>query len=217
MNTPRTKPLQRYGSRPSKKGNTVDGHYRSGLWNEKIVSAIGQIATYWPHVEEGMIEILRELLGGHKELPARQVFRSIINQQARIQVLTALLEQSWLNRHKDQFYDDIIGEFAGLNKKRNEYVHGLWWTHDSDRVFLCVEAIDDGSFLDGREVTYKEVEAVFLRMSALSAKLVAHRIEQMKARAKEQTSREATPPQRDEAKTPMPRRARNGQAQTRPR
>jgi len=38
---------------------------------------VGQNATYWVVVEEEMIELLRDLIGGGKELPARQIFRSI--------------------------------------------------------------------------------------------------------------------------------------------
>lgn len=177
MNTPRSKKPLRFGQQLPKRRDTPDGRYSSGLWQDKLVSAVGQIATYWPHIEDAMIEILRDLLGGDPELPARQVFRSIISQQARIQVMTALLAKSRLNEHKSGVYDEIIAEFAALNKLRNTYVHGLWWTHESGKAFLSEEAIHDWNFLDGREVTYKEVEAVFTRMDKLHRRLNAQRTE----------------------------------------
>jgi hypothetical protein len=62
---------------------------------------VGQIAAYWVAVEEEMIELLRDLIGGGKELPARQIFRSIVSNDARRKLLVALLEQAPINRTKD--------------------------------------------------------------------------------------------------------------------
>src|SRR5688572_20568290 len=113
MNTPRTKPLKRYG--PPTSINTPHGGYKSGVWSDKHAMLLGQLAAQWPHVEEAMIDILHELLGGSGGLPTRQIFRSIPNNAAREKLMTALLELGEVNQKKDVTYEGIISRFHGLN------------------------------------------------------------------------------------------------------
>jgi hypothetical protein len=77
MNTPRSKPRKHHTGRVPRLSRRPDGSYSSGLWSETHAMLLGQIASYWVVVEEEMIEILRDLIGGDKKLPARQIFRSI--------------------------------------------------------------------------------------------------------------------------------------------
>jgi hypothetical protein len=63
MNTPKTRDSRRYGKQRPPGPNNPDGRYSSGLWNEKFALLIGQLATYWPLVEDKMIGILGDLLG----------------------------------------------------------------------------------------------------------------------------------------------------------
>jgi len=135
------------------------------------VKALGQIASFWPHLEDAMIEIMRDLLGSDRHMPARQIFRAIISNQARKKVMVALLEKSRLNRDKTVFYDETIQEFSALAGKRNDYLHGLWWTFEDGRVFLSKESLDDFHFLDRREVKLAELVAVFKQMDAFHAKI----------------------------------------------
>jgi hypothetical protein len=148
------------------------------LWDEKSALLIGQLATYWPLVEDRMIGILGDLLGYAASLgengPPRQIFRSILSNRARITLMQSLLERSAINRDKEIFYDEVLSEFGKLNGKRNGYLHGIWYTHEDGRTYLSERSIDDFHFLDAREVKYEEIHSVFLRMESLFT-LVARR------------------------------------------
>jgi hypothetical protein len=171
MNTPKTKVPKRYSTKRLDPIKTPDGTYSSGIWNTKIVTHFGQIAGYWPHVEDAMIDVLKDLLGGQPSTPARQIFRSVISNAARKKMMTAVLERSSLNVTKTQFYDDILEEFGALNARRNTYVHGLWYTHNGHRVFLCEESLDDFHHFEAREVHETELAEFFTAMDNFIGKI----------------------------------------------
>jgi hypothetical protein len=107
--------------------------------------------------------------------PPRQIFRSVISNQGRKKLMMSLLELASINKDKEQFYDEVIDEFSKLSGVRNEYLHGLWYTHkETGRVFLAEESLDDFYFFDRREVTEEEIVKAFDRMAALYQR-VAHR------------------------------------------
>jgi hypothetical protein len=178
MNTPRTKAPKRhqFASPPERPG----GAYRIGLVSEHHLVLLGQIVSFWVLVEEEMIEILRDLLGGGETLPVRQIFRSIASNEARKKVLLALLERAPINRTKDRFYDDLIAEFYSLNGRRNDYVHGLWQTYeDNATAYLSTESLDDFRFMEGRKITTTELQATLQEMADLYQKLIEHRLPQI--------------------------------------
>jgi hypothetical protein len=91
VNTPRTKKPKRYsGSTPG----ADDKEYQRGIMNEEMRGFVGFIITYWAHIEERMVPFFADLTGIDNEPNARIVFRSIINQKARISIMRALLEKS---------------------------------------------------------------------------------------------------------------------------
>jgi hypothetical protein len=161
--------------------NTPDGQYHAGIWDNEIASLLGQIFGYWPHVEERMIDILRDLLGDDHNMPTRQIFRSIRSNKLRREMMTAILEKSALNRKKGAFYDDVLATFGDLNTRRNGYVHGLWFTYERPipeegfRIFLCEQTLDHFHFFDSREVQADELHRFFEEMRALSDKIVKRR------------------------------------------
>jgi hypothetical protein len=176
MNTPRTKQPKRFTLQRASPVRTRDGDYGTGLYNEPFITLIGQIATQWPHVEDVMIGILSDLLGnapirGRTTGPARQIFRAVLSNRARTKIMASLLEKASINRNKDPFYDDVIEEFDKLNGKRNAYLHGLWYTHGSGKVFLSEQSLDDFHFFDAREVKVGELEDVLDRMGTLLTKV----------------------------------------------
>jgi hypothetical protein len=144
-----------------------DATFKPGLLCAKFAKEMGTIVTLWPHVEEGMIAILRALLGGHATAPARQIFRSIVSERARIQMMTTLLQKTYLNQTKGNFYDDVIAEFDRLNGKRNAYVHGLWWTREDGRLFLTNDLVGDHHFYRSREVPFSEIRETVSGMKRL--------------------------------------------------
>src|SRR3954452_17654932 len=51
MNTPRTKELVRHSNtREPSRPRGPDGKYVDGLWTADFVKALGQIASFWPHL-----------------------------------------------------------------------------------------------------------------------------------------------------------------------
>lgn len=199
MNTPRTKPLVRFGQPHKIKPDGPNGHYVAALTNDLFVLAVGRIATYFPALENGMTDFMADLMGGENP-PARQVYFSIVNQNARIKVMTAMLEQSSVNVNKDGSYDKILSDFNGIKNSRNDYLHGLWWTHDSGRVFLASPDPDEFSWHWGREVVIQELEGVVQRMNDLASRLNEIRSRRFREGAQRQASHQTHPPQPD-AKT----------------
>ena len=127
------------------------------------------LVTSFVHLEDQMATVLAVLLGAVDANPARYVMRTIRSPTGRIDVLRALLEECQNNANRDQFYDDVIAEFASINKQRNGFVHGQWWTHCDGRTFL-VEFMDDLRLMNSREVSTTELDAVTERIGALLLK-----------------------------------------------
>ena len=148
--------------------------YEKGILNDDFAKLLGKITACWPHVEEQMICILRDLVAGHAQVPARQIFRSIISEAVRIKIMTSLLEHSPVNANKGKFYDEIISIFRVLNKKRNEWVHGLWWTRNDGKMFVTKESVQDYSYGKGRHVRVREMEILLKKMLTLIDKLRLH-------------------------------------------
>ncbi|MDN3572097.1 hypothetical protein [Methylobacterium longum] len=169
MNTPRKKPPIRFGQLGQKIRETPPGRYSQGLHLEHFVLEIGRIVTTFPILEQGMIAVLEDLLGG--SAPARQIFFSIVNQQARVKVMRSLLEQSSINEDKSMWYDRILDEFSGISGSRNDYAHGLWWTLDGKRAFISTDESKSTAMFQWREVTLNEIQNVFARMVSLNAAL----------------------------------------------
>jgi len=85
--------------------------------------------------------------------------------------MRAMLEKSPKHKDKTLFFDEIIEEFSKLNKQRNKYVHGLWWTLEGTRSFVEEETDTYDSYLQRREVTLQEITEIAVRLTALVDKL----------------------------------------------
>lgn len=198
MNTSRSKEPKRYSFRPGK-NRPRDGSHAFGLYDPKYHKALGEMISLWPHVEEQMIDILRELIGSDFSLPARQIFKSVVSNEARRKMMLALLERSPANMNKDRFYDDAIAEFYSLNGRRNDYVHGIWSTHqETGRVSIAVESIDDFYFFESRYVPVTEIQTLTKEMDKFLGNLISHRRDMaqlMAAALAEQSSPDKPPRQ----------------------
>lgn len=169
MKTP--KEPKRFSSRKkqtnAKPRSHPDGRYTGSITDASLAAALGQVITQWAHLEDRMIIVMHDLISDEPNLPARQIFRAIINQQARIKVLRALLQRSRRNKGKSADFDAVIDEFSAINDLRNSFLHGLWYTHESGRTFLSEASTEDFHFLEKREVKIEDVWAVTERMNAL--------------------------------------------------
>jgi hypothetical protein len=151
---------------------TPDGYYLGGLWQAPdFARQLGIITSEWSRVEEEMISIFNCLLGSHKGAPAKQIYHSIISATVRIKMMRAALEESAVNKDRNESWDWTIDRFAQLNVQRNRYVHGLWSVYigkkpnnytpnpKTMRVYLRPTSIEDDAwaFGDAREVKLEEM------------------------------------------------------------
>ena len=123
------------------------GTYAGGIYNEHFAARIGQLAAAWGHLDEALADILYDLLGHDYKLPLRQVYRSIVSPEARIAMLSTLLEKTELNQSKSRWYDDVLTEFRTLKSTRNDFLHDLWWTFEDGRMFISKIEADAHSFI----------------------------------------------------------------------
>ena len=132
---------------------------------------VGQIVALWPHIDEGMVHVFRELLGVTDETPVRAAFLSIVNAQARVRVLRNLLRQSRANATKGAAFDELIDEYVALNDLRNTYVHGLWsirkTAEEGEGMYLSSPVLDDANPPHHRPVSPEELQAAADRMLQL--------------------------------------------------
>ena len=83
-----------------------------------------------------------------------------------------MLQKSPLNQNLDAQWDEVIGEFERLNIHRNNYVHSLWYTHQSKRVFIAEKLDIFEVDFSWREVDLKEMQKVLNEAVALSQKII---------------------------------------------
>lgn len=171
MNTPKTpKPLVRHDPMRHVAARIHYGHFTLGVENPTIAEWLGRVITFWPNVEESVVGILDVLMDDHSPTP-RHIFRALINQKARIEIMRRLLKDSAKCVALGREFDDAIDEFEALNRLRNAYAHGLWKTQDNTKeVYLATSMEgDDPAFAADRTVTKDELEEAFSRMEALHA------------------------------------------------
>jgi hypothetical protein len=119
--------------------------------------------------------------------------------------MRTMLEKSPQHKTKPLDFDDLISEIASLNKMRNAYAHGLWYTHeDGQRVFIEEETATYDKFLDKREVTTNELSQVLDRMIGLMGKLRDRRKAVMLARALASPQTPPEPPNGNNPEKPSP-------------
>jgi hypothetical protein len=116
-------------------------------------------------------------------MPARQIFRSVTGEAARISIMRAMLELAPQNQSKGPEYDEIIRLFDIVRKARKTYAHGLWYVNDEGRAFIHEASPDEMAFFEQREVTAKELEKTLERMGALWSNIVKLRYPEQTARS----------------------------------
>src|SRR5215203_809254 len=106
MNTPRSKPPDRYSA--PKPDHGPAGTYLAGIRDDDAAKAVGKFLTGWPHVEERMVVIFGQLATITDFYLARQMFRAIVSQQLRIKIMRSLLQKAPIHRGKGCFFDKMI-------------------------------------------------------------------------------------------------------------
>lgn len=149
------------------------GKYTPGMGDKELAALVGYTLTIWSQVEELMIELFRFLAGVEHPEDARIVFRSIMAQKSRIDIMGKALRRSPHNVHVSSDVDAALDEYRAISEARNEYAHGLWWnSRETGKTYLEPKLDNSGLiFIQGREVTVEEVKGLFDRMMQLSRKL----------------------------------------------
>jgi hypothetical protein len=169
MNTPKSGAPKRYTpSRAMFGKGRLRGSFYYGIPDD-FGEVVGHVVVQWAHLEEEMIAVMASLLGDINTSPARQVFRSLTSEQARLKVMRSLLHEAKSNISKSKYYDEVIDEFASLNKIRNSYVHGLWYTHSTGKVLIAEVRSDEESTFDRKKpISLNQVKHTLRRIIELS-------------------------------------------------
>lgn len=170
MNTPRSKAPRRYVQRQRK---VEIGEVDNGITDLQVCSFIGTVITTMPFLEECMVSLFSELTGIDDLGSARLVFRSIVNQKTRVDIMEALLTKAPQHINKASDFDAWLDEFKAISNVRNKYAHGLWFTSKDKKRFYLQESTNTyAAFDDPREITAVEVTQVVQRMTALLKTLI---------------------------------------------
>lgn len=176
MNTPSSKKPLRYDpTRFPRNSELKENAYALGVEDNQILTKLGQLAASWPHVEEDMITILATLMGADQKTPVREIFRSIIAQEAKIKMMRHLLEETEANTHRGPHFDKIIKEFAALNALRNKYIHGLWFNADGETFLSTTDPAHHPFFTTTRKIEASELEIFLSRCLNLKSAINAVR------------------------------------------
>jgi hypothetical protein len=175
MNTPSTKPPIRWSTTKHSHHDWTSERL-FGIHNPAIATAYALTMSYWPHVEEQMIDFLAELMTGRPDREpdslycATQIFRARINRNTSIEIMKVLLESTPVNSSKPPLFDEIIKDFCAMNKTRNKYIHGLWWTSEN-KVLLSQTSKEIESYTKPREIKLTELNDFQSKMRSFFTKV----------------------------------------------
>jgi len=146
---------------------TLGGSYASGLFDPKYSLALAAIVSGFPHLEGMMGHLLAVLLGlDDTEIDtAGYVLRAIKSPSGRTDIMKDLLELSPRNVGLGPEYDEILKEFRAVSRLRNEYVHGLWFTHnEGTEILLAIRDEHGWGLLAAAPVKIEDMELVSVRI-----------------------------------------------------
>lgn len=169
---PSRRSRERAGPAPGKDAiRDGSGAWSAGLWNDAHAAILGRIAGSMPQIDELMGDLTARLLGD-AGMAGRTVFRGLANDEQRLKVLRALLEEAPGNIGEGDEFDAAMAAYAGARRRWRAFIHGLWYTHENGRTFLAAPgAADAATFLVAREVKTAELEAELGRVTALGTTL----------------------------------------------
>ena len=154
-----------------------------GIRNAAVAAAYGEVVSYWWHVESEMAVLLNDLLIGKKtesygsDLPSITLFRSIVSQKARIDVMRELLEQSDFDPEQTNIYKSLIDAFNDVNTERNMLVHAAWFTDiATGKVTIEPQTKKLIRARYSREMSVEALEATSARMRELYEAIALRRM-----------------------------------------
>lgn len=136
MNTPPTP--KRYNPKFSEDSlvHRGPGGAAGAIKDEAVAALLAQLVSSFVHLEDYMGWVLAGL-AGTDPTTAGYILRAIKSPRGRVDLLEALLQKAPRNREKGPEWDRLISDFWNVNKARNRYVHGHWWTDHNGKTWFA--------------------------------------------------------------------------------
>lgn len=189
------------------------------LKSEAHAIRLAQITTSFVHLEDRMALLLTVLMGTDDNTVAGYIMRSIKSPRGRFDLMKDLLEKAAINRERGAEYDEILREFWSINKARNDFVHGRWYTRGPDDVLLAKQDEHGLALFQAMPVDIKDMDSLLERIWALSQLLLLGKPaeelrERMLRKARAEQPHEPKPkrksPTRNKAQSPTKPRPASG-------
>jgi hypothetical protein len=149
------------------------GNYVVGLGNPDYASLFANIMSEFNHLETSMPKILTVLLGMTDDSSAGYVYRAIRSVNSRYEVMKALLEKAPINVNKTEAYDELLSEFDKIRVGRNDYAHGLWFTHvETGKVFLEKKDEHGFAFMGATEEPIENLQELLGQIRSLTPRIM---------------------------------------------
>jgi hypothetical protein len=145
------------------------GTYVPGIANPEVAQALAGVVTGFTHLEYIMAFVMQYLLGDPDTFAGAIIVSALRSPKARIDLLNELLAQ-WPEERRGKLnpaFADVIGRFISINGRRNNYVHGLWWTHAEDPALRAYLGKIGAGMSTARPVEAKELQDFFEEMNSL--------------------------------------------------
>lgn len=139
--------------------------------DEKILAKIGEIIVAFGHLEQHMRDIMSILIGG-PHYAGSIISDAIMSAKTRTDIMRRLLQEMPENAERPKHLDDVLDDFLKINKRRNDYVHGLWYTAEKSK--LVMRCGTDGlglSFMRAKPVSIDEMETLLDDISNLNRRI----------------------------------------------
>lgn len=147
------------------------GAFVSSLNHPQYAIRLAGIVSAFVHLETNMVKVLAMLLGMKDTHTARYVWRSVKSPKGRIEMLRVLLQEAPENMDLPDLYDVILSDFASINARRNDFVHGQWYTEVSNQTVMLAKLNTDPhgfGFHAAEPVELKELETLHADIRSLN-------------------------------------------------
>ncbi|MBA2589073.1 MAG: hypothetical protein H0U98_10675 [Alphaproteobacteria bacterium] len=164
-----TSPKIKRHNPPKIETDLLGGHYIDSINDRGIAAELAMMTAEFTSLERFMDGVLAILIGTDDSELAGYVMRAIKSPKGRVDLMRNLLEKAPSNSGLSPDFDKAISEFWEINGKRNDYVHGQWYSHDSGAVFISIFDPHGWGLMSAREIKKEELSAMRNRIGAHSA------------------------------------------------
>jgi hypothetical protein len=104
------------------------GTYLPVIENEIAAAELGRIVSLFSQVEADMAVVMQQLLGNPAHRAGAAIQRTVRAPRAKLDLMLELAKEVDVNFDGALSARQLVEWFERINKTRNDYVHGLWWT-----------------------------------------------------------------------------------------